>query len=68
MMRLLAPFGGFPREAAEITQYFRHPVRLDNRRLVDLLGSEPHTPNDEAVRRTLVALRCLDQPAAVSSS
>jgi hypothetical protein len=30
-------------------------VRLDNRRLVNLLGSEPHTPIDDAVCETLTA-------------
>jgi nucleoside-diphosphate-sugar epimerase len=64
LMHMLAPFGGFPREAAEIAQYWRHPVRLDNRRLVALIGAEPHTANEEAVRVTLAALRCGDPPVA----
>jgi nucleoside-diphosphate-sugar epimerase len=66
LMRLLAPFGGFPREVVEIEPYWRHPVRLDNRRLVALLGQEPRTPLDAAVRATLSALGCLDRSAAVS--
>lgn len=64
LMRLLAPFGGFPREVIEIEQYWRHPVRFDNRRLEALIGDEPRTPFDEAIRTTLAALDCLDQPAA----
>lgn len=60
LMRLAAPFGGFPREAAEIAQYWRHPMRLDNARLVALLGGEPRTPLDTAVGNTLAALGCLD--------
>jgi nucleoside-diphosphate-sugar epimerase len=63
LMHLLAAFGGFPREAAEIAQYWRHPVRLDNRRLLALIGAEPRTPNVEAVRATLTALGCLEKPA-----
>jgi nucleoside-diphosphate-sugar epimerase len=59
LMRLLAPFGGFPREAAEIEQYWRHPVRLDNTRLVQLLGVEPRTPILAAVGLTLQDLGCL---------
>ena len=59
MMRALAPFGGFPREAAEIAPHWRHPVRLDNRRLVELLGEEPRTPLDEAVAVTREAMGCL---------
>ena len=64
LMRLLAPFGGFPREVIEIRQYWQHPLRLDNRRLVALIGEEPHTPLDAAVAQTLADLNCLDQPAA----
>jgi nucleoside-diphosphate-sugar epimerase len=59
LMRLLAPFGGFPREAAEIAPYWRHPMRFDNARLVALLGEEPRTPLAEAVRESLAALGCI---------
>lgn len=65
LMRLLAPFGGFPREVTEIEQYWRHPVRFDNRRLEALIGEEPRTPFDEAIRTTLTALDCLDRPVAL---
>ena len=51
-MRLLAPFGGLPREIAEIAPYWRYPMRFDNRRLVALLGEEPHTPIDDALKAT----------------
>jgi nucleoside-diphosphate-sugar epimerase len=64
LMRVLAPFGGFPREVVEIEPYWRHPVRFDNRRLVALIGKEPRTPFDTAVATTLAALDCLDRPAA----
>lgn len=63
LMRLMAPFGGFPRDVAEIATYWSHPARLDNRRLVELLGSEPHTPLREAVAQTLQGLDALDQTA-----
>lgn len=59
LMRLAAPFGGFPREAVEIEGFWRNPVRLDNRRLVQLLGREPRTPIDQAVAVTLAGLGCL---------
>lgn len=62
LMRALAPFGGFPREVVEIEPYWRDPVRLDNHRLVELLGAEPHTPIDHAVRTTLTALGCFEEP------
>jgi len=59
MMRLAAPFGGFPREALEIEPVWKHPMRLDNRRLVELLGTEPHTPLDNAVAATLAGMGCI---------
>ena len=59
LMRALAPFGGFPREVAEIEAYWRHPVRFDNQRLQSLIGEEPRTPIDEAVTRSLLSLGCL---------
>lgn len=68
LMRLLSPFGGFAREAVEIEPYWRSPVRLDNRRLIELLGTEPRTPLDAAVRRTLVGLGCLNERGEVPSA
>ncbi|MFH1792977.1 MAG: NAD(P)H-binding protein [Pseudomonadota bacterium] len=59
LMRLAAPFGGFPREAAEIAQYWRHPVRFDNRRLFDLIGQEPRTDLDRAIKASLVDMGCI---------
>ncbi len=59
LMRALAPFGGFPREAADILPVWRHPVRIDNARLVALLGEEPRTPPVRAMRATLQGLGCL---------
>ena len=58
-MRLLAPFGGFPAAVVEIEQVWRHPVRLDNRELVALLGEEPRTPLPEALRTTLADMGSL---------
>ena len=59
LMHLAAPFGGFPREAAEIAQFWRHPLKFDNRRLVEIIGPEPRTDFNVAIRNTLVALGCL---------
>lgn len=59
MMRLAAPFGGFPKEALEIEPVWKHAMRLNNRRLVDLLGVEPHTPLDQAIAATLADMGCL---------
>ncbi len=63
LMQALAPLGGFPREAADIASSWRHPLRLDNRRLVALIGPEPRTSLDEAVRQSLIYLGCLDAHA-----
>lgn len=54
-----APFVTVFRELREMRYLWRHPVRLSNARLVAALGAEPHTPLDEAVRRTLEGLGCL---------
>ena len=59
-LRLAAPFNAFAREAAEVEPYWRHPMRFDNRRLVELLGAEPRTPLDVAMRRTLADMGCLE--------
>ncbi|WP_172330080.1 NAD(P)H-binding protein [Mangrovicoccus sp. HB161399] len=59
LMRVLAPFGGLPREAADIADHWRHPVRLDNRRLETLIGTEPRTSLDAAIRATLAEMGCL---------
>ncbi|ASJ70887.1 NAD(P)H-binding protein [Granulosicoccus antarcticus] len=59
LMRLLAPLGGFPREALEVLPLWRHPVRLDNTRLLELLGEEPRTELDDAVRQTLQGMQAL---------
>lgn len=64
-IKLLAPFNGFMREASEIAPYWRHPMRFDNQRLVELLGHEPRTPLPEAVRASLVDMGCL--PASQSA-
>jgi nucleoside-diphosphate-sugar epimerase len=57
----------------EMRHVWRVPIRLDNRRLIALLGEEPHTPLDRAVRATLAGLGALgmadrpkpDLPAAL---
>jgi len=70
VMSLIAPFNETVRELLEMRYLWREPLRLDNTRLVALLGEEPHTPLDVAVRATLDGLGCLEvqnQPAARSA-
>ena len=52
-----APFVTFLREVIEMRYLWQVPLRLDNRRLVVLLGQEPHTALDEAVRVSRAALQ-----------
>lgn len=56
---LAAPFVPVFRELREMRYLWRKPIRMSNARLLAALGDEPHTPLDEAVRRTLEGLGCL---------
>jgi nucleoside-diphosphate-sugar epimerase len=56
---LAAPFVTFLREALEMRYLWRIPLRLDNTRLVSVLGAEPHTPIEAALSQTLATLQCL---------
>ncbi len=62
-----APFVTFLREVIEMRYLWRTTLRLDNTRLVDLLGSEPHTPLDRAVRASRDAL-CASRTSAVPAA
>jgi Nucleoside-diphosphate-sugar epimerases len=57
---LAAPFVVLLRELREMRYLWREPLQLDNRRLVALLGAEPHTPLPQAVETTLRGLRCVE--------
>jgi len=63
LLRLATPFVPLFRELLEMRYLWQVPVQLDNRKLVALLGHEPHTPLDTAVRRTLDDLGCLQGAA-----
>jgi nucleoside-diphosphate-sugar epimerase len=52
------------REAIEMRYLWQKPLRLDNRKLVALIGAEPHTPLDHAVRESLEALGCVPSVAS----
>lgn len=49
------------REMWEMRYLWREPLRLDNRRLLGVLGEEPHTRLDAAVRATLAGQGCLSE-------
>lgn len=56
---LIAPFNETMRETLEVRYLWEAPVLLDNDRLVQRLGAEPHTPLDEALRAALAGLNVL---------
>lgn len=67
LMAAAAPFVPAVREFTELRYLWQRPVRLDNRRLLETLGVEPHTPLDRAVRDTLVDMGLI-KAANVQSS
>jgi len=62
LARLAAPFHPTMRELLEMRYLWRQPVRMDNAKLLAVLGEEPHTPLDQAVEATLAGLGCLPPP------
>ncbi|TWD54409.1 nucleoside-diphosphate-sugar epimerase [Agrobacterium vitis] len=56
---VLAPFMPLFKELREMRYLWQEPLRLDNQHLVEVLGAEPRTPLDEAVRTTLENLKCV---------
>ena len=59
LIRLASPFVTTFREMLEMRYLWQVPVKLDNTRLIDELGQEPHTPLDEAIEATLSGLGCV---------
>ncbi len=59
----LRPVWGLARGLREMRYLWREPLRLDNAKLVSLIGPEPHTPIDQALRATLDGLGCLPADA-----
>ena len=60
LVSLLAPWVPFLRELREMRYLWHVPIALDNGHLQALIGPEPHTPLDEAVRCSLEGLGCLE--------
>lgn len=61
-MRLASPFMVTLRELMEMRYLWQQPLRMDNGRLLAVLGSEPHTPLAQAVEATLKGMGCLSRP------
>jgi nucleoside-diphosphate-sugar epimerase len=66
LLYLAAPFSTLFREMIEMRYLWRVPLRLDNRKLESLIGPEPHTPLDDAVRGSLDRLGCLVAESGLS--
>jgi nucleoside-diphosphate-sugar epimerase len=62
----LSPFVEMFREMREMRYLWQRDVRLDNRKLVAVLGGEPHTALADAVRESLHALGIVTAEHAVT--
>jgi nucleoside-diphosphate-sugar epimerase len=63
LVRMLSPFVVTFRELLEMQYLWREEIRMDNQRLIDFLGHEPHTPLDDAIKATLAGIGCVDAHA-----
>ena len=59
LMMLASPFVPLLREMREMRYSWQQPLHMPNDRLVAALGSEPHTPWDEAIGASLAGIGCL---------
>ncbi|TVT84911.1 SDR family oxidoreductase [Pseudomonas sp. H3(2019)] len=59
LLILASPFVVTFREMLEMRYLWRTPVQMDNARLIEVLGGEPHTPLDEAVEAALLGMGCI---------
>jgi nucleoside-diphosphate-sugar epimerase len=59
IVNLTWPFVRLFREVHEMRYLWKTPLRLRNDRLIELLGQEPHTPLDTAIRTALMGQGCL---------
>lgn len=64
LLTALSPVVPLFREIREMRYLWQVPLRLDKRKLQSLIGPEPHTPLDEAVRASLIDMSCLSPAAA----
>ena len=60
LVALASPFVATLREMREMRYLWQTPLSMDNARLLAVLGQEPHTPFDEAVRASLEGMGNLD--------
>jgi nucleoside-diphosphate-sugar epimerase len=59
LLRLLSPFVHLFRELMELRYLWTTPIHMGNARLTEVLGAEPRTPLEIAVRETLIGIGCM---------
>ena len=62
MVRGLSPVVATFRELLEMRYLWNEELRMDNTKLLQFLGHEPHTPLDAAIEATLSGMGCLSIP------
>ena len=67
LLMLASPFVTLFREMHEMRYLWREAIRMDNAKLIAVLGDEPHTPLDQAVAATLSGLGCLPAACPISA-
>lgn len=67
LITVASPFVVTFREMLEMRYLWEKPLYMDNARLVQVLGREPHTPLDDALQVTLAGIGCLPTPSAPAS-
>lgn len=66
-IKAMSPFNETMREMLEMRYLWDRPVRLDNAKLVERLGEEPHTPIVDALRAALAGMDALPPPLKLAA-
>ena len=61
LITAMAPFNATLHEMLEMRYLWEQAIQMDNAKLIDFLGHEPHTPLIEAVQNTLIGQGCINQ-------
>jgi nucleoside-diphosphate-sugar epimerase len=59
LLKLASPFVTLLRELLEMRYLWESDLKLDNAKLLSLLGEEPHTPIEQALKTILRSIKCL---------
>ncbi len=61
LLYIIAPFSETFREIIEMRYLWKVSVQLDNTKLKNFIGEEPHTPLHDAISNTLDGMGCLEK-------